>query len=308
MLKSLKTKDMQGFYLYLVGWFVISARFLMEISVGHMPHRYFLYFHHQFWFYSAFLAYMIFFRYIIGIRSDKIMRFALATPVVWIPILVHFITHNKVMKVNYLQMTDIKTYLLDIATFMMFHHRNYLMAPELITIFVGTLFLSYYISRSVVKSIITTTMSYLTLTLWLATIFVGPDQFKTPLFKVPSSIQPHLFFTSYHMINTFILITILFAPEIKRHILPTILTVKTALTTAVIFSLFYLHLIFFVPTLYGKTPSTADTIILAIHPLIYSLFVVVLRGKFRGIQLFMSVITAMSLTIIIPLFIGSHIR
>ena len=308
MLAQWKTKDMQGFYLYLFAWFVISARFLMEISIAHMPYRYFLYFHHQFWFYAAFLVYMIFFRYVTGLKSDRIMRFTLATPILWIPILVHFLTDNKVMRVNYLFHDNLQTYVYHIATFMLFHPKNHLLAPELITLFLGALFLSYYLSKSIVKSLITTSVAYMILMTGLATIWFGPNQFKAPVFKFPSTIQPHLFFASNYMIITFFLITILFAPEIKRHILPTILTLKTAIITMVIFTLFYLHLIFFVPSLYGKTPSTADTVILFIHPLIYALFAVVLRGKFRGVQLFMGIITAMSLTIIIPLFMGSHIR
>ena len=299
---------MQGFYFYLIAWFVISARFLMEISIANMPHRYFLYFHHQFWFYSAFVVYMIFFRYITGLKSDKIMRFTLATPLLWIPILVHFITGNKVMRVNYLYHDNLATYLSHIASFMWFHPRNHLLSPELITLFVGALALSYYLSRSILKSVVTASLAYLTLMVGLATIWVGPEKFKAPVFQFPSTIQPHLFFASNYIIITFLLITILFAPEIKRHLFPTVFRLKTAIITSALFAIFYGYLIFMVPSLYGKTPTTADTIILFIHPLIYSLFTISWRTRFWGFRLFMSVITIMSLTVIIPLFIGSHIR
>lgn len=302
------SKDMKGFYFYFFAWCVISARIIMEFSVAHMPHRYFLYFHHLFWFYSAFLIYMIFFRYIAGVKADKITQFTLATPIIWTPILVHILSTSSVMRLNYLLHNDLYTSFLHIVSFMFLHPKNYSMAPELISLFVGTLFVSYYLSRSIIKSILTTVASYTTLMLVIATIWIGPDKFKAPIFIFHSIIQPHLFFASYHMINTFMLLFILFAPEIKRYLFPTIFRLKTAITTSALFAIFYGHLIFMVPSLYGKTPTTADMLILFIHPLIYSLFVMAWRTRFWGVRLFMSTITVMSLIVIIPLFIGSHIR
>lgn len=299
---NFNNNSLRAFYFFLFAWVIISFRIFLEFSISNMSNHYFLYFHHLFWFFSIFLMYMVFFRYIIKVKPYNILRFLLITPILLIPIIVYFLHGDEVMHMNYLAPHTIYTYFYHILTFMFYHSDNYFMGPELLTLFIGTAILSYYISRNILKSFYTTISTYLTLMILHATVIIGPDTSKDTLFNFKNTMDHQLAFASIYLTIIFLYLFILFYNEIKVYFFPIIITYKSILATIFIFLVFYSCLLSFPPLRYGEPPTTADMIVLSIHPFIYSFLFIALQGKFLSVKLFLLIMTGMSLALVIALF------
>lgn len=301
-MRTQSNSNISSFYIFVFAWFIISLRFVLEVYVANISNCYFLYFHHQFWFYAVFLLYMTILRYILKIGVNKILLFPLVTPILLLPIFINFFLEEKAMSINYIAPDNIYHYLYHIITFMFFHSHNHTISFELLFLFIGLATLSYLITHNIFKSFIFAILAYILPTILYGTLIIAPEAFSKSIFIFSSHIDQHAIIASIFLIMMFVTLFVLFWFEIQKFLLNYILNYTTLMISISIFLLFYTFFIVFPPIRYNQTPTFADMIVLSIHPFIYSILFIALRGKFLSVKLFLLVMTGMSLALVIALF------
>ncbi len=169
--------------------------------------------HHCAWFTFVFFYFALCARYILGLKTDRIPYLALLSPVIYVP-LIHAKIAETPLKLQYLR-GDFSKIVFDIATFYWFSERDSQFFFEMIALLIAFIALSYFISRSVKRTVLNIVVGFYG-SMFLAGIqFFGVAPRTMAVFKIHTVFKNHVFLSLVYFTAVIIAFSICFAPEIK---------------------------------------------------------------------------------------------
>lgn len=194
---------------------VIFSRVYLETAIfAKKPFfSYFVATHHCAWFTFVFFYFALCARYILGLKAGRIPYLALLSPVIYVP-LIHAWISDENLRLQYLR-GDFSKIVFDIATFYWFSEKDSQFFFEMITLLIAFVALSYFISRSVAKTILNIIAGFYG-SMFLAGIqFFGVAPRTQAVFKIHTIFKNHVFLSLVYFTAVIIAFSICFAPEIK---------------------------------------------------------------------------------------------
>lgn len=194
---------------------VIFSRVYLETAIfAKKPFfSYFVATHHCAWFTFVFFYFALCARYILGLKAGRIPYLALLSPVIYVP-LIHAWISDENLRLQYLR-GDFSKIVFDIATFYWFSEKDSQFFFEMIALFIAFVALSYFISRSVMRTILNTVVGFYG-SMFLAGIqFFGVAPRTQAVFKIHTIFKNHVFLSLVYFTAVIIAFSICFAPEIK---------------------------------------------------------------------------------------------
>ena|GEM_PF-1018168 len=194
---------------------VIFSRVYLETAIfAKKPFfSYFVATHHCAWFTFVFFYFALCARYILGLKAGRIPYLALLSPVIYVP-LIHAWISDENLRLQYLR-GDFSKIVFDIATFYWFSEKDSQFFFEMIALFIAFVALSYFISRSVAKTILNIIAGFYG-SMFLAGIqFFGVAPRTRAVFKIHTVFKNHVFLSLVYFTAVIIAFSICFFPEIK---------------------------------------------------------------------------------------------
>ncbi len=194
---------------------VIFSRVYLETAIfAKKPFfSYFVATHHCAWFTFVFFYFALCARYILGLKASRIPYLALLSPVIYVP-LIHAWISDENLRLQYLR-GDFSKIVFDIATFYWFSEKDSQFFFEMIALFIAFVALSYFISRSVAKTILNIIAGFYG-SMFLAGIqFFGVAPRTQAVFKIHTVFKNHVFLSLVYFTAVIIAFSICFFPEIK---------------------------------------------------------------------------------------------
>lgn len=201
--------------LFIFLFLVIFSRVYLETAIfAKKPFfSYFVATHHCAWFTFVFFYFALCARYILGLKTDRIPYLALLSPVIYVP-LIHAKIAETPLKLQYLR-GDFSKIVFDIATFYWFSERDSQFFFEMIALLIAFIALSYFISRSVKRTVLNIVVGFYG-SMFLAGIqFFGVAPRTMAVFKIHTVFKNHVFLSLVYFTAVMIAFSICFAPEIK---------------------------------------------------------------------------------------------
>lgn len=201
--------------LFIFLFLVIFSRVYLETAIfAKKPFfSYFVATHHCVWFTFVFFYFALCARYILGLKTDRIPYLTLLSPVIYVP-LIHAKIAETPLKLQYLR-GDFSKIVFDIATFYWFSERDSQFFFEMIALLIAFIALSYFISRSVKRTVLNIVVGFYG-SMFLAGIqFFGVAPRTMAVFKIHTVFKNHVFLSLVYFTAVMIAFSICFAPEIK---------------------------------------------------------------------------------------------
>ncbi|MBQ4437294.1 hypothetical protein II898_00280 [bacterium] len=201
--------------LFIFLFLVIFSRVYLETAIfAKKPFfSYFVATHHCAWFTFVFFYFALCARYILGLKTDRIPYLALLSPVIYVP-LIHAKIAETPLKLQYLR-GDFSKIVFDIATFYWFSERDSQFFFEMIALLIAFIALSYFISRSVKRTVLNIVVGFYG-SMFLAGIqFFGVAPRTMAVFKIHTVFKNHVFLSLVYFTAVILAFSICFAPEIK---------------------------------------------------------------------------------------------
>lgn len=214
-LKDKKYAKIIETFLFVFLFSVIFSRVYLETAIfAKKPFfSYFVATHHCAWFTFVFFYFALCARYILGLKAGRIPYLALLSPVIYVP-LIHAWISDENLRLQYLR-GDFSKIVFDIATFYWFSEKDSQFFFEMITLLIAFVALSYFISRSVAKTILNIIAGFYG-SMFLAGIqFFGVAPRTQAVFKIHTIFKNHVFLSLVYFTAVIIAFSICFAPEIK---------------------------------------------------------------------------------------------
>ncbi|MFO7736774.1 MAG: hypothetical protein R6W70_11250 [bacterium] len=139
---------------------VILIRNILETAVMSRNNflSYHVIIHHFFWYLSAFVFYLLCFRFIAGMKIKHLHRLSFAAPVVWIP-LIHSLLSGQSLQLDYLRGNP-EYIFRQMLTLMYGHPANHHFFYELLILGVGIAVITFIVSRSFFLTVLNTIAAF----------------------------------------------------------------------------------------------------------------------------------------------------
>ncbi len=170
----------------------------------------FLLLHWLFWYFSAFLIVFIIFKYFLKAEMDKIVYLSISSLIILLPMAYAVILNNKI-DLSYLDFSNVNNSIKNILTLFYFDSKNYVFFPEMVFILLGGFVFSFLYSKKIIKSIINTLISYLSIGLFIGFVYICSASFC--LINTYSNILDS-YFVFYWICFSFVLLFVLLFKEI----------------------------------------------------------------------------------------------
>ncbi|MBR6422860.1 hypothetical protein IKS86_09145 [bacterium] len=213
--KNKKYEKIIDTLLFIFLFLVIFSRVYLETAIfAKKPFfSYFVATHHCAWFTFVFFYFALCARYILGLKVDRIPYLALLSPVIYVP-LIHAKIAETPLKLQYLR-GDFSKIVFDIATFYWFSEQDSQFFFEMIALLIAFVALSYFISRSVKRTLLNIVVGFYG-SMFLAGIqFFGVAPRTKAVFKIHTVFKNHVFLSLVYFTAVILAFSICFAPEIK---------------------------------------------------------------------------------------------
>ena len=257
-LKNKKHKRIIETCLFIFLFCVIFSRVYLETAIfAKKPFfSYFVATHHCAWFTFVFFYFALCARHILGLKPEKIPYLALLSPVIYVP-LIHAWISDENLRLQYLR-GDFSKIVFDMATFYWFSEKDSQFFFEMIALLIAFIALSYFISRSVVRTIINIIVGFYG-SMFLAGIqFFGVAPRTQAVFKIHTVFKNHVFLSLIYFSAVVIAFTICFFPEIKTLVKRDIKPLGMALVPGILIPPFMFNF------LEKSLNNIADVILLAV--------------------------------------------
>ena len=214
-MKNQKLSKIIEVSLFIFLFLVIFSRVYLETAVF-AKRPYFSYFvatHHCSWFTFVFFYFALCARYILGLKPERISYLALFSPVIYVP-LIHAWISGVNLKLQYLR-GDFSRMVFDIFTFYCFSDRDSYFFFEMIALLIIFTFLSYIVSRSVLRTLLNIIIGFYG-SMFLAGIqFFGVAPRTKAVFKIHTVFKNHILLSLIYFTAVIIVFSICYAPELK---------------------------------------------------------------------------------------------
>lgn len=246
---------------------VVSKRFFLT---------YFTIFHHFFWYNFIFLWYCICFRYIAGMKREKLPYLMLGAPLVLIPVIYSAVTGLR-LQTGYMSGIPLSEIIFHIATLNYFYPENRSFFIELLILGLFIAALSYFISKSVLKSIINLFFAF------YGSFFIGGLHLfgvvpTKAYIKLDSLLLNHQLLALIYYFFTVAAIGVLFLPEIKSELNFKALPKYIAFYIPVML-IYYLILVYFFFSRLDAVPGLLDQLLLFLPFLSMACFLPVMINR-----------------------------
>lgn len=240
------------------------SRVYLEVVVLTSNLRYFVFLHRFFWYTFVFLWFMACFRHILKISLDKTAFLSLYGIILYIPPAYAYL-FNQPFMTNYFYSEDIAEITKELLTLHYGHSQNYLMFPELLLLLTGTILVSWFLSKSVVKTAINTIVAFYA-SFVIAGFSIFAVETKHPGYiRLQSAFYAQQFYTMIFFGMSVMMLIIIFLPEIRRNIFPVFMKPKAFLLFFAILIAEYLFLILVIMPLYTRQQGGIE-FVLAFFP------------------------------------------
>ena len=256
-LKNKKYEKIIGATLFVFLFCVIFSRVYLETEIfAKKPFfSYFVATHHCAWFTFVFFYFALCARYILGLKPDRIPYLALLSPVIYVP-LIHAKIAGTPLKLQYMR-GDFSKILFDIVTFYRFSEQDSQFFFEMIALFIAFAALSYFISRSVTRTILNIIIGFYG-SMFLAGIqLFGVAPRTQAVFKINTVFKNHVFLSLVYFTAVIIVFSICFFPEIKTLVKRDLKPLLMALCAGII-----VPIVMF--SFWQKSANIADIILLTV--------------------------------------------
>ena len=179
---------------------VISLRIFAEMGLCSIH----TFIHQLMWFNTVLLVFFIGYRKILKVQTDRLWILSAGSLLTFIPIVFSYIAgHNWAL--NYVEPQSFIQVLKDLFTLLCCHEYNWPMFPELLALLLGSLGISYFLSKNIKRSVLCSLFSFYGsfLLLGFSWIAVNPDH--PTLFLLRSSFVDSKFY-SLQMTSLFIIL------------------------------------------------------------------------------------------------------
>ena len=300
--KNKKYEKIIDTLLFIFLFLVIFSRVYLETAIfAKKPFfSYFVATHHCAWFTFVFFYFALCARYILGLKVDRIPYLALLSPVIYVP-LIHAKIAETPLKLQYLR-GDFSKIVFDIATFYWFSEQDSQFFFEMIALFIAFVALSYFISRSVKRTLLNIIVGFYG-SMFLAGIqFFGVAPRTKAVFKIHTVFKNHVFLSLVYFTAVIIAFSICFAPEIKILVKRDLKPLGMALSAGIIAP-------FVMFSFWQKSVNIADLILLTVtcSTAVGSAVLLQKETNLPGGRFFPFVFSAVSMILILGIIFGNKI-
>jgi len=206
--------DIKALLLFLFYLFIVVIRVVVEAGFLASFLGYNVLFHHIFWFSTVLFWFMISFRFIVGMKKEYIAYLSISGLVVFIPIIYAWMASGKARMI-YMKSNNISKILEYFGLLMYTHPKNHFLFPELLTLLIGVVAISYFYSKSVKKTVLNIFFGfYASMLLGLHLFGVSPN--TKAYIPITTGLKNHILLgLIFHGIS-FLFFLIIIAPEIKE--------------------------------------------------------------------------------------------
>lgn len=224
---------------------------------------------HRFvWYTYVFLFFAMCYRRILHAPFERLNLLALGGIILFIPPL-YAIIGGYEFQLNYLVSNDPVEIARELLTLHYGHEKNFLMFPELLTLFIGTIGISWYFSRSIPKTILNTLLAFYGAFLSAGLCWFSVDPKHDAVFRLTAMFRPQQFYAFQFLSLSLLLIILLLLPEILRTARASFsLRGAVAVVAGIVF--WYALFIGGIAPAYGRPFTAVDIVAIAMPVLILS--------------------------------------
>jgi len=171
--------------------------------------------HRFLWYTYVFLFFSMCYRRILHAPFEKLNLLALGGVILFIPPFYALLGGHE-FRLNYLVSSDPFEIARELLTLHYGHEKNFLMFPELLTLLIGTIGISWYFSRSIPKTILNTVIAFYGAFLSAGLCWFSVDPKHDAVFRLESMFRPQQFYALQFLSLSLIVLAVLLLPEILR--------------------------------------------------------------------------------------------
>jgi len=299
---SEKTKTI---FLYSFLFVVILSRIILETAYFAQNYffSYFVTIHHFCWYLFVFFYFSICCRYILGMKRESAKYLAVASPVIFIPIISAYLKNEK-LQLAYLK-GDIGDVLFNVSTLFKFHEKNSEFFPEMVILLIIFIAGSWFISKSVKRTVLNVLFGF-----YGAAIFAGLHLFGVyprtkAYFKIHTVLRNHQLLALIYFSLAVTFFVIYSYPEIKKAFSKTKFKYIVLFVTGICLSILSSKYIF--EFFYSKMPESADKFLMTTPFVILAVSLFPIFGKssnsFVAGKFFPAVFSILSVLIIAGIYL-----
>ena len=300
--KNKKYEKIIDTLLFIFLFLVIFSRVYLETAIfAKKPFfSYFVATHHCAWFTFVFFYFALCARYILGLKVERIPYLALLSPVIYVP-LIHAKIAETPLKLQYLR-GDFSKIVFDIATFYWFSQQDSQFFFEMIALFIAFVALSYFISRSVKRTILNIIVGFYGSMFLAGVQFFGVAPRTKAVFKIHTVFRNHVLLSLVYLTAVIIAFSTCFFPEIKALVKRDLKPLGIALCAG-----FFAPLVMF--NFWQKPLDIADLILLTVtcSTAVGSAVLLQKETNLPGGRFFPVVFSAVSLILILGIIFGNKV-
>ena len=281
---------------------VIFSRVYLETAIfAKRPFfSYFVATHHCSWFAFVFFYFALCARYILGLKVNRIPYLALLSPVIYVP-LIHAKIAGTPLRLQYMR-GDFSKIVFDTFTFYRFSEQDSQFFFEMIALFIAFVALSYFISRSVKRTLLNIIVGFYGSMFLAGVQFFGVAPRTKAVFKIHTVFRNHILLSLIYFTAVIIAFSICFAPEIKTLVKRDLKPLGIALCAG-----FFAPLVMF--NFWQKPLNIADLILLTAtcSTAVSSAVLLQKETNLPGGRFFPFVFLAVSLILILGIIFGNKV-
>ena len=301
-LKNKKYAKIIEIILFIFLFSVIFSRVYLETEIfARKPFfSYFVATHHCAWFSFVFFYFALCARYILGLKPDKIPYLALLSPVIYVP-LIHAKIAGTPLKLQYMR-GDFSKIVFDIFTFYRFSELDSQFFFEMIALLIAFAASSYFISRSVIRTILNIAAGFYG-SMFIAGIqLFGVAPRTQAVFALNTVFKNHVLLSLVYFTAVILAFSVCFFPEIKTLVKRDFKPLKFALYAG-----FFAPFVMF--NFWQKPLNIADLILLTVTctTAVSSAVLLQKETNLPGGRFFPFVFLAVSLILILGIIFGNKV-
>ncbi len=171
--------------------------------------------HRFLWYTYVFLFFAACYRRLLGAPFGKLMYLSLGGMILFIPP-VYAVFFGHPFKLNYLVSQEPMEIARELLTLHYGHEKNFLMFPELFTLLVGTITISWYFSRSVPKTVLNTVVAFYGAFLSAGLCWFSVEESHDAVWRFTAMFRAQQFYALQFLSGIVVLSGLLFLPELKE--------------------------------------------------------------------------------------------
>ncbi len=218
--------------------------------------------HRFLWYTYVFLFFAACYRRILRAPFGQLMYLGPGGIILFIPPL-YAVLFGHPFKLNYLVSSDPAEIARELLTLHYGHEQNFLMFPELLTLLIATIGISWYFSRSLPKTILNTGVAFYGAFLTAGLCWFSVEPSHDAVFKLTAMFRAQQFYAFQFLSGIVVLSGLLFLPELKEWFRRSVAWRRT-IVPAVIFCAVYMFFEYLIAPRHDRPLDLPDLAIVAV--------------------------------------------